>query len=162
MRQFFFVGVAVCLCAATAAAQTKVTGTTQCAKPDPVHMVPVGDHPDHSLGVEQFKCTWTKPVEIGTDKAKDGVSTETADVSGNTSHARGFHIATMESGDKLFFWYQGTGTNKDGAVVEVKGNWGLNGGSGKLKGIKGKGTYTCAPAGEMLSCDIEGEYQLAK
>lgn len=156
------VAAAMWLCAATASAQTKVSGTAQCGKPDTVQMAPVGDRPDHSLGVEQFKCTYTKPMEIGGDKSKDGVSTETADVSGDTSKARGFHVATMESCDKFFVWYQGTGTSKDGKVVEVKGNWGFTGGSGKLKGIKGKGTYTCAPAGDGIACEVEGEYQLAK
>ncbi|OLC90997.1 MAG: hypothetical protein AUH86_21785 [Acidobacteria bacterium 13_1_40CM_4_58_4] len=92
------------MCATTAAAQIKVSGTAQCGKPDPVHLVPVGDRPDHSLGIEQVKCTWTKPLEIGTDKSKDGVSTATADVSGDTSRARGSHVATMESGDKFFMW----------------------------------------------------------
>jgi hypothetical protein len=162
MHRFFILTAAVWLCAAMASAQTKVSGTAQCGKPDPQHMVPVGDRPEHSLGVEQFKCTWTKPMEIGGDKSKDGLSTETADVSGNTSRAHGFHVTTMESGDKAFFWYQGTGTSKDGAPVEVKGNWGLTGGSGKLKGIKGKGTYNCTPSGDGLSCEVEGEYQLAK
>jgi hypothetical protein len=36
------------------------------------------------------------------------------------------------------------------------------GGTGKLKGIKGKGTYNCGASGDGVSCDIEGEYQLAK
>src|SRR5207245_9348541 len=101
MHRFFILAAAVWLCAATASAQTKVTGTAQCGKPDPQHLVPVGDRPDHSLGVAQFKCTYTKPMEIGGDKSKDGVSTETTDVSGNSSRARGFHVATMESGDKF-------------------------------------------------------------
>jgi len=43
-----------------------------------------------------------------------------------------------------------------------RGTWGFTGGSGKLKGIKGKGTYTCAPSGDGSSCNVEGEYQLAK
>src|SRR5438874_11508835 len=162
MRRFFLVATAVCFCAAAASAQTKVSGTAQCAKPDPVHVIPVGDRPDHSLAVEQFKCTWTKPMEIEGDKSKDGVSTETGDITGNTSKARGFHVVTMESGDKAFFWYQGSGTSKDGAPVEAKGNWGLIGGSGKLKGVRGKGTYNCTPSGDGLSCEIEGEYQPAK
>jgi len=162
MRRFFMVAGALCFFAATANAQTKVSGTAQCAKPDPVHAIPVGDRPDHSMAVGQIKCTYTKPMEIGGDKSKDGVSTETADISGNISKARSVHVATMESGDKAFFSYQGTATNKDGAVVELKGTWGLSGGSGKLKGIKGKGTFSCKPAGENLTCDVEGEYQLAK
>jgi hypothetical protein len=162
VRIFFVVATAACLCAATASGQTKVSGTTQCGKPDSQHVVPVGDRPEHSLGVEQFKCTWTKPMEIGADKSKEGVSTETNDISGNNSRARGFHVATMESGDKFFVSYQGTGTSKDGAPVEVKGTWTFTGGSGKLKGIKGKGTYDCKPSGDALECAIEGEYQLAK
>ncbi len=163
MRRFLIVAPVVLVCAVSVGAQTKVSGTAQCGKPDPQHIVPVGDRPDHSVGVEQFKCTYPKPMEIGGDKSKEGVSTETADISGNTSRARGFHVATMESGDKFFVWYQGTGTmSKDGPPTELKGTWGFTGGSGKLKGIKGKGTYTCTPAGEALSCQIEGEYQLAK
>ena len=162
MRRILMVAAAVLFCAAAANAQTKVSGTAQCAKPDPLHVVPVGDHPDHNMAVEQFKCTWTKPMEIEGDKSKDGVSTETADISGDTSRAHGSHVATMESGDKFFVSYQGTGKSRDTNVVEVKGNWGFNGGSGKLKGIKGKGTYNCKPSGDNLSCDVEGEYQLAK
>ena len=108
MRRFFMVAVAVWLCAATAGAQTKVSGTAQCAKPDPQHAIPVGDRPDHNLAVAQIKSTYTKPMEFGGDKSKDGVSTETSDNSGSSSRARGFHVATMESGDKVFFSYQGT------------------------------------------------------
>lgn len=162
MRRFFVAAILVWFCVTTAGAQTKVSGTEQCSKPDPQHMIPVGDRPDHSLGVEQSKCTWTKPLEIGGDKSKDGVSTGTSDISGNTVRARGFHVATMESGDKFFVWYQGSGTVKDGALVAQKGNWGFTGGSGKLKGIKGKGTFDCAPSGAGVKCEIEGEYQLAK
>ena len=162
MRRMFIASALVCFAAAAAGAQTKVTGTAQCGKPDPQHAIPVGDRPDHSLGVEQLKCTWTKPMEIGGDKSKDGVSTATNEVSGNTFRAHGFHVATMESGDKYFVWYQGTGELKEGALQSQKGNWGFTGGSGKLKGIKGKGTYTCVPSGDTVTCEIEGEYQLAK
>ncbi|PYT81208.1 MAG: hypothetical protein DMG40_10135 [Acidobacteria bacterium] len=162
MQRFLLIAAAVCFCAAAASAQTKVSGTLQCAKADPVQAIPVGDRPDHSLVVEQSKCTYTKPLEIEGDKSKDGLSTATADVNGDSSKARGFHIVTMESGDKAFFWYQGTAKSKEGAPLEAKGSWGLTGGSGKLKGIKGKGTYNCTPSGDGLSCEVEGEYQLAK
>jgi hypothetical protein len=162
MHRFFIVASALCFCAATGNAQTKVNGTVQCGKPDPIHLVPVGDRPDHSMGVEQFKCAWTKPMEIGGDKSKDGVNTETAEVNRNTSKARGIHVATMDSGDKFFVSYLGTAASKEGAVTGVKGTWGFSGGTGKLKGIKGKGTYTCAPSGDALECKVEGEYELAK
>jgi hypothetical protein len=162
MRRFIMLAAAVWFCAATVSAQTKVSGTAQCGKPDPQHVIPVSDRPDHMLGVAQIKCTYTKPMEIGGDKSKDGVSTETSDINGNASRARGVHVATMESGDKFFVWYQVAATSKEGTVTDLKGNWGFNGGTGKLRGIKGKGTFTCAPSGDGLSCDVEGEYQLAK
>ena len=162
MRRFFMIVTAICLFAATASAQTKVSGTAQFSKPDPVHMLPVGDRPDHSLVVEQLKCTWTKPLEIAGENSKDGISTETADVSGNIGKARGFHVGTMDNGDKFFVWYQGTSTLKDGSATGLKGNWGFSGGTGKLKGLKGKGTYQCSPSGDGLACDIEGEYELGK
>ena len=162
MHRILMAIAVVCFAAATAAAQTKVTGTAQCAKPDPQHVIPVGDRPDHNLGVEQFKCTWTKPMEIEGAKSTEGVSTATNDVNGNTIRTRGFHVATMDSGDKFFVWYLGAGEAKDGVFQGQKGTWGFTGGSGKLKGIKGKGTYTCAPSGDALSCEVEGEYQLAK
>jgi len=52
------------LLAASAAAQTKITGTIQCAKPDPQNAVPVGDRPGHAFVVMKAKCTWTKPMEL--------------------------------------------------------------------------------------------------
>jgi len=157
MRKIFMVTAALCVLVATASAQSKVSGTAQCSKPDTQQMVAVGDRPDHNMGVAQQKCTWTKPMEIGGVKSKDGVSSATLDSSGGTEHSRGMHVATMQSGDKFFAWYAGFGTSK-----EVKGNWGFSGGSGKLKGLKGKGTYTCTPSGEGITCEVEGEYQLAK
>jgi hypothetical protein len=164
MRRLVLLWAMVCLAAAaaTAGAQTKTTGTCQFGKPDPQHMLPAGDRPDHTLGVDQLKCTWTKPQDIGGDKSKEGVSTETLDVSGNSARSHGVHVTTMESGDKYFVSYQGTGTLKDGSYQGTKGTWTYSGGTGKLKGIKGKGTYACVASGDMVSCDIEGEYQLAK
>ena len=162
MNRFFTATALVFFAAVVASGQTKISGTAQFGKPDPQHMIPVGDRPDHSLGVEQLKCTWTKPMEIEGAKSKDGVSTETVDISGNTARARGFHVSTVDSGDKYFVWYQGTATTKDGALVSQKGNWGFTGGSGKLKGIKGKGTFTCTPSGDGDTCEVEGDYQIAK
>jgi hypothetical protein len=166
MKKVFITAALVCIAAflvtTAASAQTKQSGTAQCAKPDQIHMIPVGDTPDHSLSVAQLKCTWTKPLEMGGGKSKDGVNTETSDFSGNTTHTHGFHIATMDSGDKYFVRYHGTGTTKDGALVSSKGTWEYTGGTGKLKGLTGKGTYTCAPSGDSVTCEIEGDYTLAK
>jgi hypothetical protein len=141
MRRSFAVLViaaAACCCATPVIAQTKVAGTMACGKPDPQQMA------------------------LGTDKSKHGQSTETVEVSGNKAQARGRHVTTMQSVDKVFVWYQGTTTTKDGAPLDSKGTWAYTGGTGKLHGIEGKGSYACSPWAGGLGCDIEGEYQLAK
>ncbi len=71
-------------------------------------------------------------------------------------------MLTQCGNDKYFVSYQGTGVSKNGAYQSTKGTWNYTGGTGKLKGIKGKGTYACVASGDVVSCDIEGEYQLAK
>ena len=165
MRRLLYLLVvagAACVWSAGAVAQTKVTGTHVCSKPDPQHMVPAGDRADHNFGVEQLQCNSTKPMEIGADKAKDGVATDVAEVNGNKSRFHGLYVMTMESGDKAFLPYQGNGTTKDGKPVESKGTFSFASGTGKLKGIKGKGTFKCAPSGDGWTCDTEGEYELPK
>lgn len=154
MRRIFIAIALVCFVAATAAAQTKFSATAQCGQqPDPQYVIPVGDLPDHSLVLLQLKCTYTKPMEIAGAKSVSTVITITNEVSGDTFRARGCQVATMDSGDKVFVSHEGTGTS-DGQ----DGTWTFTGGTGKLKGIKGKGTYSCSSSG----CDIAGEYQLAK
>lgn len=162
MRRFFLLAVLVSFGVASASAQTKISGTVQCGKADTQQVIPVADRAEHSLGVQQFKCTRSKPLEIEGAKSKDDVLTETNDISGNTVHTRGFGVGTLDSGDKSFISYQGTAKMKDGNLESGRGTWGFTGGSGKLKGIKGKGTYTCAPSGDGSSCKVDGEYQLAK
>jgi hypothetical protein len=162
MRRFMLVVVFALFVAATANAQTKTTGTFLFGKADPALMIPVGDQPGHFLGIDQSKGPWTTPVVIGGDKTKEGVSTATHEIHGTTSRTRGTHVGTMESGDKYFVSYQGMGTVKDGAPTGDKGTWSYTGGTGKLKGITGKGTYSCTPSGDGFSCVIEGDYQLPK
>jgi len=153
MRQIFIAIALVCFGAATAPAQTKFSATAQCGQPDSQHELPVGNVPDHSMGLLQVKCSYSKPMEIAGAKSVSAVLTITNEATGDTVRARGCDVVTMDSGDKVFFSHEGTGT-PDGQ----DGTWSFTGGTGKLKGLKGKGTYSCSSSG----CDIAGEYQLAK
>ena len=162
MHRFLLASLLVCLGVTAATAQTKISGTLQCGKADPQQIIPVGDRPNHSLGVEQFKCTWSKPIEIEGTKSKDDVSTATLEINGNNARDRGVGVSTTDTGDKFFTPYQGTSTVKDGAFQTGKGTWTFSGGTGKLKGLKGKGSYSCAPSSDGVTCEVEGEYQLAK
>jgi hypothetical protein len=163
MRAFITIvvfGAAGCLGATTAHAQTKFSASQLCAKPDPQLVIPVPDRPGHALGVLHFKCEWTTPMQIGSDTSKDGEDVETMEANGNVARANGRHTTTMQSGDKVFVSYWGKETTKDGALVASKGTWAYTGGTGKLTGIKGKGTFTCASSADGVKCDIEGDYDI--
>lgn len=149
--------------AAGASAQTKISGTTQCQKADPSHMIEVGDMPGHSLGVGKSMCTWTKPMEIEGLKAKDGYSVFTMHMSGDKSNSSGTHSDTMDNGDKIYVSFEGITTMKDGAMMADAGKWHYTGGTGKLKGIHGGGTYkgTANPDGST-TYEVEGTYSLGK
>lgn len=152
---------AACLWSGAAVAD-KFTATCECGKADPSHVLPAGDRADHRFGVEAIKCTWPKPWDIGGDKAKDGVATHMVEVEGERVHFRGVHEVTMQSGDKVALPYRGSGVSKENHYAHSKGTFTIGEGTGKLKGIKGKGTFSCKSAGESLACDLEGEYELGK
>ena len=145
--------------AVTANAQTKISGTEVCGKPDQQQMLEVGDQPGHMLGVVQVKCAWNK-MEIGGSAAQDSLTTILVDSHGNKANGRGYDIATMASGDKAFVRFQGNVTLKDGAGVSDEGKWSFTGGTGKLKGLKGEGTYKGKGTPEGETFEIEGEYTL--
>ncbi len=149
--------------AAAAGAQTKQSGTVQCAKPDPQHMIEVGDEPNHFMGVVKSTCTWTTPMDTAGLKSKDGHSVAAIDATGDKSTSHGVHVSTMDNGDKIYVRFQGSGTSKDGATQTDSGKWSYTGGTGKLKGIKGGGTYKGkGNADSSMTYEIAGSYSLGK
>lgn len=59
--------------------------------------------------------------------------------------------------------FQGANTVKNGAIQSSQGTWSFTGGTGKLKGIKGKGTYKgTGTADGGVTYEVEGEYELPK
>ncbi len=158
--RIFFVPAVVLALAAVAGAQTKISGTVVCAKPDKQQALEVGDRAGHSLTVSQGKCTWTKPMEIAGIQTKEDQVTMSADATGNKSNGRGYGVGTMASGDKFFVRLQGVATLKEGAIDSDDGKWTFTGGTGKLKGVKGGGTYKGKGGPEGTTYEVEGEYQL--
>ncbi len=159
MKKLLLSFVAVGL-ALTAQAQTKISNSAKCNKPDPQNMIAVGDRPGHAFIIAKQACTWTKSTEIAGSPDKTYESTIFSEASGAKSRDRGYVVDTYASGDKAFVRWQGTATLKDGTPVSQEGTWSFTGGTGKLKGLKGKGTYKCTAEGEGSACDIEGEYEL--
>jgi hypothetical protein len=149
----------VLLLAAVAGAQTKISGTVVCAKPDQQQALEVGDHPGHILAVSQGKCTWSKPMEIAGTQTKEDQVTISTENHGNKGNSHGYAVGTMANGDKFFVRLQGAATLKDGAVDTEEGKWTMTGGTGKLKGIKGGGMYKGKGGPEGTTAEVEGEYQ---
>lgn len=155
----FILGLAV---PSITAAQTKISGTLSCAKPDPAYSLEVGDHAGHALALAKFACTWTKPLEVDSVASKDGTDVTTSNIHGTKEDTSGYHVSNMANGDKTFVRFSGVDTmTKDGKPVAVEGTWSYIGGTGKFKGIKGKGTYKgkAEANGNMVS-EVEGEYTL--
>lgn len=163
IRSLFVVLAALAL-AASATAQTKASGTLQCAKSDPMNSIEVGDRPGHMYVLEKQACTWTKPMDVGGMQAKEGVSVQTNEVNAGKSNGGGSHTGTVEGGDKYMVRFTGHATmDKSGVPTSITGTWSYTGGTGKLKGISGKGTYknSGAPnADGSQSFEVEGEYTL--
>ena len=149
--------------AAVASAQTQIAGTIQCSKPDQQNAIEVGDKPSHAFVISQTKCSWTKPVEIAGIQSKDDAYTDFNEVSGNRSQLQSYGVLTMANGDKAYARPRGWATLKDGVLVSGEGKWTFVGGTGKLKGLKGKGTFKSEnhPDGTSV-VEVEGEYTLPK
>jgi hypothetical protein len=148
------------LVAAGLSAQTKTSGTATC-KADPLAPVALTDKPNHSFGVGKAQCTWTG-FEVAGQPYKDGTSTSLDEITGDAVVTlRGYHTATTSSGDTTTARFQGSGKLKDGKPLSGEGTWTFTSGTGKLKGIKGKGTYKGKPnADGTMSYEVTGEYQL--
>ena len=157
-------GFACCavLLAGAATAQTKVTGHQDCAKPDVAGTIDAGDKTGHTLTLQKFNCTWTTGMEMAGVKSKDGGSAEVIEAWSNRTTTTGTYVGNMENGDKFFVSFHDSASVKDGKpAVPIKGTWSYTGGTGKLKGIKGKGTYTITPKDDGgASVDVEGDYDI--
>jgi hypothetical protein len=145
------------------AQQKKISGVSHCGKPEQQQSIPVGDRPGHAFGITKVRCTWTKPFEIDGLQSKDDEITGFSEVMGANANERMYVVMTMSNGDQAFARPVGTTSLKDGAPQSANGDWTYAGGTGRLTGIKGKGTYKCAwGADGTAMCNIEGHYAIPK
>jgi len=145
-----------------AGAQRKISGTENCHQPEIVSATNAGDMEGHILAVQKNTCTWTTGMEMEGAKAKDGSGVEFVEIWPTRASSDGTYVGNMDNGDKFFVSYHGSVTLKDGAPTgPVHGTWSYTGGTGKLKGITGKGTFTATPNPDGSSeIDVEGDYTI--
>jgi len=143
--------------AGSALAQNHISGTPQCPDVQPGQPVEVGDHPGHFLMFNKLNsCTFTTPIELAGLKTKAMTTVVVVDGSGARFRDQGYATITMDNGDKAYARIQGTGTSNEKAAPNEEGTWSFTGGTGKLKGLKGKGTYKVSAEG----IQIESDYSL--
>jgi hypothetical protein len=161
MKIRILLSLVVAFALASAASAQKFSGTIQCGKADPMHSLDAGDRDKHSMAVAKSHCTWTKPFEMGGSQTKESDIVEFVETTGTVSSARGVEWGTTANGDKYFVRYQGTATAKEGAPPTISGTFSFTGGTGKLKGLTGKGTYKgkANPDGSA-TFEVRGEHKL--
>lgn len=145
--------------AASALAQTKTSGDATC-KADPPAPVAIGDNDGHAFAIGKSHCTWTGFAISGV-AYKEGDSVSMDEMNGDKSSSDGYHVATLANGDKATAHFHGSSTVKDGKFVSGGGTWTFSGGTGKCKGIQGKGTYKGMPnADGTVTFHVTGKYNL--
>ena len=154
----FLLGVTL---AGFATAQTKLSGELKCDKASKLEKIDAGDREGHALTLSETKCTWTKPAKLGDTETKDGVSVATGDADAAKSTEKGYHHGTMANGDKIYVRYEGAAMMKDGKPASITGTYRFAGGTGKMKNLKGGGTYKGTPAADgTVTFAIRGSYTL--
>jgi hypothetical protein len=147
--------------ATSASAQTKFTGKCSQGKPDPNHVIKVDDRANHALVLGQVTCTWSGG-EVAGLALKSEVDTVVSDMTGTTSRDRGYGVGTAANGDKYYVRFEGTTNYKGEAPTTATCTWTFTGGTGKLRGLTGKGTCTGAfDASGGAVFDVAGEYSIA-
>jgi hypothetical protein len=141
-------------------AQTKISGTLSCAKPEPAYTIPTDDGSGTVMGLVRVPCTWSKAIEMAGSTGKDGYGVAAFEVQAGKSKDHGIHVGTMASGDKYYVHFQGSGTMNPDHSGTGSGTWTFEGGTGKLKGLTGKGTYkVTGNADGTATEEIQGEYK---
>ena len=139
---------------------TKISGTLQCGKTKSTVME-VGDDAGHALAVGKTPCAWTKPMTIAGAQTKEGTSSAVSDVRSDVSADHGYHVGTMSTGDKYYVRFDGQTKSSKGVLQSQVGRWGFIGGTGKLTGLQGRGTFKgTGNADGSTTVEVEGEYRL--
>ena len=146
--------------ASAAGAQTRFSVTSQCAKDEKSFAIPVTDDPAHVYAINQGTCMLSGDTMAGLS-FKQQLVTSFADAKGPKSTDHGNVVVMMANGDKAFVTFTGTSMMQGPVRMGGEGTWRFTGGTGKLKGLKGQGTYTSTGKPDGTSNDrIDGDWML--
>jgi hypothetical protein len=161
MTKYLLLFACVLVLSISAVAQTKLVAVIDCDKGDPLYTIQAPDREGFSYQIAQNKCRWTKGFALEGTESKDAVNLCFYDVRGTAIRLAHTQVTRYTNGDKVFV--EGTG-NYNRKTLLSSGKWSYTGGTGKFRGLKGGGTYTCKSKSEEdnsgYTCDVEGEYTL--
>lgn len=161
MLRGFLVVVCALAFASSAFAQMKVSGTLDCNKAEPSHVIPIPDREGFAFGMGQNKCSWLKGGGVEGLQPAEFTNTTFLEVTGATALITSIGVSRYSTGDAVYS--RSTGT-RDGKALTTTGKWTYTHGTGKLAGIKGAGTYACkiksAEPGAGYTCEVAGTYSL--
>jgi len=144
-------------------AQTRISGTSQCNKPDTAYSLPAGDRPNHSFGLTKLHCTWSRPFAMQGAQMQSDEITVLSEINGETSSDRSYVVGNLSNGDKVFVRPVGKAVLAGGRPQRSSGTWTYAGGTGKFSNVRGRGTFKCRSNSNGTStCDIEGVYRLPR
>ena len=142
--------------------QTTFSGTLGCTEVAQALSIDVGDHPNHSLGTFQTKCTWVKPIEIRGTRSTAYTGTATLETQDSVSRLQGYGVIAFADGNAATLRFSGTSIQR-GDSVTAQGTWTFVEGTGELRGIAGEGVYKGRPAeGGRRIYSLSGAWQLPK
>src|SRR5207249_12336002 len=75
--------------------QTTFSATLECAEVAQALSIDVGDHPNHSLGTFQTKCTGVKPIELRSVRSTAYTGTATLETQDCGSRLRAYGAGTV-------------------------------------------------------------------
>jgi hypothetical protein len=139
----------------------KISGTMTCSRAERMTMDIRDATPDHTLSLGKSECEWTTPLRLGSFRTRKGDSKSLSDSRGDVSMDHGYHVGSMTNGDRYYVKFDGDTRFDARGPQAQRGHWSFTGGTGKLTGLQGRGTYkTVYDAQGEATVTVEGEYRL--
>jgi hypothetical protein len=144
-------------------AQTKISGSLQCASPQFHQLLEVGDRAGHTMALSQSECVWPLPLKIEGAISKEDVLYLFIDAREDGARETGYNTLIMSNGDRIFMHYAGFLKSDSRKPASGVGTFALSGGTGKFQGIYGNGTSVSHSAADgKMTVRLEGQYTLPR
>lgn len=145
-------------CLASAQNPAALSAVANCGLLDKSLTVAVDDRPNHTVTLARRLCRWKQPLVLAGSEGREYTTIGYDDVKDIDAQDQGYVTGSLASGDRYFIHYLGGSTLKDGQL-KLSGTWNFTGGTGRLAGLSGHGTYAGTPTPDGgMTFEMRGEY----